>query len=381
MGTGPRLARALMRVGCLALLLVGVTGCSGFGTDINHMALGSTVAVDADGEGKVRLIVEGLQAGAAESQEGGSAGIAGGSGGGPMKPFTLAGSGSSLADALEKVSRQANGRLYMGSTRLIVLGEPLLRRGATKVVEDLMQLVEIPDYTPVVATEGPAEPVVRGPESMHAGGDTYLYRLAVLTPEASVSATPPTLQRLFTSVHEPNAAVGLPLFRGQPPVTGRFGVLRGDHLVAVASANEETLLLAASQSVGPGWLTVPSGRTGGTYVLRLLSLRLNGRLDAHARRATVTVTGRAYIDGDAPILHLGHEDPQLVAAANRQVALVVLHTASELYSKGVDAFGLAEQLPGARPEEPSPQWDRLLRSGVTFVVQSRLELEPGQASV
>jgi|GEM_PF-5794604 len=373
----------------LGALVVGLcaAGCGGPTTDLDHMALSSAIAVDVAPHGGVRLTIDGLQPGSqAMSTSSSGSGFGGGSGGGSLQPFALDATGPTLVHALAKASHQSNGRLYLGSTRVIVFSEALLRRGVRKVATDLLQVVEVPDYTPVLgSTAGvQARDLVTGPVSQRAAGDSYLYRLAMYTSETAAHGKPPTLQEVVTESYEPSDVLSVPLFDDVPPGVHQVAIMAGDRLVAALPEEDAMVVRAQRHPSGPAWqpLTIEYGGQAHEVVARVLQIAARTSIDPQARLATVDISGHTYLAGDVPDVKIGSMEPGLEEAFNAALARQTLAVCERMYARHVDILRLAEKLPGMTPDRPPPpEWQDILRQGLRIEVRSHVQVVPGEASV
>jgi hypothetical protein len=357
----------------LAAIVVLLSGCA---DDIDKLYIGYAIGVDLAPGGKVHVSLVGgeSQSGTVATSTGGGSG---GSGGTELGQTDLDTTSDTLAHALDTLSLQTAGDLYLGSVRLVVIGAPLARHGLEKVAHGFVSRPEFTTHVDVIGSATTAADLLRANYPGGAAGATYVYKNAVDASQFLRSTAPLSMARLYAQAYSPSVVVRLPLYQVRPPGAHSVGLLVGDRMVDVIPRQDAVLALSAGERTAPDWVTLSLYPHEPSAVVYFANLHTKATLDPTTDTAHVVLTGIVHLGGEAPRTHSGGSATESYARVNQALAKRTVEALLPIYAHGVDVLGLGLQLPGARPENlPTPAW-QALEKHLRLVVESRVDVEQG----
>jgi hypothetical protein len=318
----------------VALLL---TGCSPDILDVNRRALVYVVAVDylaKSHEYAVGFLY--ANPGAASSQQPSSGGLNPQAVGGAH----LVETGRTVDEAIDTLENELPSQAFFGTTQYVVLGESLLRHGASAAIISVARLRQLPLRIDVLANPNGAISFLSNP----ALAQRPLYGLFDARARQDIALAPEFLYVLLGHTASPELATLVPML----DLSGQHLNFEGDSVVA---AGRERAALSPDAAV----LVQPLVAAGpADYAVDIPTWRDNPLLLA-ARQAEAHVTVQAdgtvlvheeirgYMEERGPLEEAGYSERSIAAQIDQQLASRLLTVLLELRRHGVDPRSLTGQ--------------------------------------
>lgn len=292
--------RRLLLVFAVSLSLLA--GCSSDILDVNRRTLLFAIGADYDSLTRQYVVTYAYYNLTGQSGSSASVGSSGGSTGSP--PLTSRSEkGRTVEDAISRIEDGLPAQSFYGATRLVVLGQGLLRHGARDAVYAIAALREVPWRAFVAATVEDASTFLSMPEALQ---QRPLDSMLQSRPKRNVALRPSLLYSTVSHASETSSAALVPLISVAANRVDYLGqaVLQAGREVATVPAADAPLILplvssgpAVYRADLPGWSANPvilHARSAGATVVTdsdgSVTVRLN-LLGTVGMRARLTAAG------------------------------------------------------------------------------------------
>lgn len=323
----------------LALCAGVLSGCSRDALDVNRRALMFAIGVDYDQKAHdyaVTYVFSNLSA-----SQGGSSGGMGASSGSAEAPLIVRTEmGTTVEDAISRLEDELPAQVFYGGTRMLILGDGLLRHGARDAIYTVAALHEMPWRAYVAATREDAAAFLSSPEVLK---QRPLYSIFQSRATQNLALRPGYLFSSVSHASEARFAALLPLFTYAQQRVDFLGqvVLRGGLELGVVPESDASLVVPLVTS-GPQVYRVDLPGWSRNPVI----------LGARSAKATVSTAPDGsvlvrlhllgFVYGRALLVEAGFSDAALEQRIGSELAARLTDRLLALAKAGVDPRALAD---------------------------------------
>ncbi|MBX6351556.1 MAG: GerAB/ArcD/ProY family transporter [Clostridia bacterium] len=375
-----RSAAGVRAVGlALAAASLFASGC-GDVQDVNQRTLVYAVGLDAAPGGAVSVSLHYMSPHTAIGG-GGGGGAGGGGGGGPagLTPVTDSATAATVGGALDALRTAIPGGLFLGSVRVILIGEDLARRGIGPVLDHFIRTPREPVTTWVAVAQGRAEDLLRGPSPGEVSPARTIATILAVDSTETLSIAAVRQWELVNTAFVPDAAIPVAIVAATPdgPEVVGAAVFRGERMVATVETPDAALLRAMRARGAAEFSFEGPGGPSEAVAARIQGLSIRPELGVDGRDVAVRIEGLATIL-DSPTEDVGIAGAKrLQAALDRSLEERVGALLRRMYGQDLDVLGVGELFRERSPDGRRPaDWPRLMRE-LRFTVEGRVQVVSG----